>query len=254
MTTAKPAGEPRPPRWTIEYGYRIYDAGEYAAEARCPVVAVTMVNALNAAETRAAQPGDAPKLTADALLNAGDALADAAGIVSRSRVDNAIAQWEGVRRDYLDALNALLASRSTPAAPATASTEALIAAGNALDKDATALAEALFEVSSADEIDVTLVHNLRSSANAWRAAVAALHPASATQAAPAPAPPALTADQLAQRFHETYERLAPSFGYETRRDSAVPWESVPEKNRKLMVAVCAELLPAARPGGEGTQG
>ena len=49
------------------------------------------------------------------------------------------------------------------------------------------------------------------------------------------------AEQLARRFHETYERLAPSFGYETRKDSAVPWESVPEKNRKLMIAVCAEI-------------
>lgn len=49
-------------------------------------------------------------------------------------------------------------------------------------------------------------------------------------------------DRLAQAFHETYERLAPSFGYETRRESAVPWEEVPEPNRRLMEAVCAELL------------
>jgi hypothetical protein len=62
-----------------------------------------------------------------------------------------------------------------------------------------------------------------------------------------------TPEALARAFHETYERLAPSFGYETRRDSAVPWEQVPEANRRLMIAVCAELLdtvlarpPAAR--------
>lgn len=48
--------------------------------------------------------------------------------------------------------------------------------------------------------------------------------------------------ELARRFHETYERLAPKFGYETRESSAVPWEVVPEKNKKLMIAVCAEIF------------
>ncbi len=47
---------------------------------------------------------------------------------------------------------------------------------------------------------------------------------------------------LAQAFHEAYERLAPQFGYETRRKSAVPWEAVPEQIRELMMAVCAEML------------
>jgi len=51
------------------------------------------------------------------------------------------------------------------------------------------------------------------------------------------------AEALARRFHETYERLAPSHGYETRKDSAVPWEKVLERNKSLMIAVCAELLP-----------
>lgn len=49
-------------------------------------------------------------------------------------------------------------------------------------------------------------------------------------------------EDLARRFHEAYERLAPSFGYETREESAVPWDDVPEQNRALMIAVCAELL------------
>lgn len=45
---------------------------------------------------------------------------------------------------------------------------------------------------------------------------------------------------LALCFHEAYERLAPSFGYETRTETR---EFDPEsKNGKLMVAVCAELL------------
>jgi len=56
----------------------------------------------------------------------------------------------------------------------------------------------------------------------------------------------MTAERLARRFHETYERLAPSFGYETRKASAVPWDQVPENNRKLMTAVCAEILDALK--------
>lgn len=44
-------------------------------------------------------------------------------------------------------------------------------------------------------------------------------------------------EQLARLFHETYERLAPSFGYSTRKGTAVPWAEVPEKNKRLMIAV-----------------
>lgn len=49
------------------------------------------------------------------------------------------------------------------------------------------------------------------------------------------------AESLAKLFHETYERLAPSFGYETRKDSAVPWDEVPENQKKLMTATCKEV-------------
>jgi hypothetical protein len=52
----------------------------------------------------------------------------------------------------------------------------------------------------------------------------------------------ITPDQLAKRFHETYERLAPSHGYKTRKESAVAWDDVPANNKSLMIAVCAELL------------
>jgi hypothetical protein len=55
---------------------------------------------------------------------------------------------------------------------------------------------------------------------------------------------ATSAESLAQRFHEAYERLAPAFGYETREASAKPWADVPEQNRRLMIAVCRELLDA----------
>lgn len=50
------------------------------------------------------------------------------------------------------------------------------------------------------------------------------------------------AERIARAFHETYERLAPAHGYETRKASAVPWADVPDRNRALMVAVVAELL------------
>ena len=57
-----------------------------------------------------------------------------------------------------------------------------------------------------------------------------------------PAMPSDRAESLARHFHESYERLAPQFGYETRKESAKPWSDVPEKNRALMTAVCAEML------------
>lgn len=52
----------------------------------------------------------------------------------------------------------------------------------------------------------------------------------------------MTPEQLAEAFHEAYERLAPQFGYETRKASAKPWADVPEQNKRLMIAVCSELL------------
>lgn len=51
---------------------------------------------------------------------------------------------------------------------------------------------------------------------------------------------------VARRFHENYEALAPVYGYETRKESAVPWEEVPEVNRRLMVMTVNRLV------GEGT--
>ena len=68
------------------------------------------------------------------------------------------------------------------------------------------------------------------------------------------------AAQIAERFHHAYEHLAPSFGYETRKQSSVPWEQVPEPNRSLMVAVVQDLLdrdvirPGSRNGDEPIAG
>lgn len=50
------------------------------------------------------------------------------------------------------------------------------------------------------------------------------------------------AEQIARRFHETYEDLAPIYDYETREASRKPWTEVPQNNKNLMVAVVARLL------------
>lgn len=50
------------------------------------------------------------------------------------------------------------------------------------------------------------------------------------------------AEQIARAFHEAYEKLAPQYGYKTRRASAVPWADVPESNRSLMIATVSALL------------
>jgi hypothetical protein len=52
----------------------------------------------------------------------------------------------------------------------------------------------------------------------------------------------MTAEELAEFFHTTYERLAPEYDYETKPESRTAWEDVPESNRRLMIATCAEVL------------
>lgn len=51
-----------------------------------------------------------------------------------------------------------------------------------------------------------------------------------------------TAQTMAMNFHSIYEKLAPDFSYETRKESATQWELVPKNNKELMIATCAELL------------
>jgi hypothetical protein len=46
--------------------------------------------------------------------------------------------------------------------------------------------------------------------------------------------------QLAKLFHETYERLAPDYGYLTRKETKQFDENTP--NGKLMIATCSEIL------------
>jgi len=55
-----------------------------------------------------------------------------------------------------------------------------------------------------------------------------------------------TAEELAQQFHEIYERRAPEFGYETKPETAIPWEEIPagNANKQLMIAVADDILAA----------
>jgi S-adenosylmethionine synthetase len=62
----------------------------------------------------------------------------------------------------------------------------------------------------------------------------------------------MTAEDLAKLFHETYERLAPEYGYRTREASVVSWEQVPEQNKKLMIATCDYVLKRLETYEEGT--
>ena len=47
------------------------------------------------------------------------------------------------------------------------------------------------------------------------------------------------ATDLARKFHEIYERLAPKYGYETREETRVFDPGSP--NGQLMIAVCEQL-------------
>lgn len=47
-------------------------------------------------------------------------------------------------------------------------------------------------------------------------------------------------DTLATAFHQAYERMAPDFGYETRKDTKQFDAQSP--NGRLMIAVCDEII------------
>lgn len=60
----------------------------------------------------------------------------------------------------------------------------------------------------------------------------------------------VTAEDLARFFHETYESLAPTYGWETQAASRTEWGDVPEANRNLMVATAEEVLNWLDDGGD----
>lgn len=49
-------------------------------------------------------------------------------------------------------------------------------------------------------------------------------------------------ENIAREFHDAYERLAPSKGWETQERSRTSFEDLPPENRELMIAVVAELI------------
>ena len=59
----------------------------------------------------------------------------------------------------------------------------------------------------------------------------------------------MTAEQLASLFHSTYERLAPAFGWHTKKGCNVPFEQLPQCNRALMIATCQTVLNAFQEQG-----
>jgi hypothetical protein len=52
----------------------------------------------------------------------------------------------------------------------------------------------------------------------------------------------MSPEEMARKFHETYEHLAPMYGYKTRKGSRVAWEDLSEPLRQLMVATCREII------------
>lgn len=50
------------------------------------------------------------------------------------------------------------------------------------------------------------------------------------------------AELIAKRFHEVYEDLAPSMGWETQERSRKTWEELPAENKWLMVKVVDQLM------------
>jgi len=52
----------------------------------------------------------------------------------------------------------------------------------------------------------------------------------------------VSAEQLAEMFHEAYEAKAENYGYKTRAESNKPWKDVPINNKLLMIATCEEVL------------
>jgi hypothetical protein len=47
---------------------------------------------------------------------------------------------------------------------------------------------------------------------------------------------------IAKRFHEVYEDLAPTMGWETQERSRKTWEELPIENKWLMVKVVEQLM------------
>lgn len=54
----------------------------------------------------------------------------------------------------------------------------------------------------------------------------------------------MSPEQLAELFHETYERLAPAFGWKTKKGCNCKFAELPQRNKALMIATCQTVLNA----------
>lgn len=78
----------------------------------------------------------------------------------------------------------------------------------------------------------------KSSFAGWRMDVYAAPPA----AQPEPGAVEWSAERLARLFHDRYEALAPLYGWQTQKISAVRFDELPQSNKRLMMHVCREVL------------
>ena len=53
-----------------------------------------------------------------------------------------------------------------------------------------------------------------------------------------------TPEQVAQRIHETFIRLAPAFDFPMWPEDAGPWDALPDSQRRLIIAVMADVFGA----------
>ena len=54
------------------------------------------------------------------------------------------------------------------------------------------------------------------------------------------------AERLARALNDEIDgRLAPWFGYEPAREPTGTWDDIPEKNQRLMIEVCEDLIKVA---------
>jgi hypothetical protein len=60
----------------------------------------------------------------------------------------------------------------------------------------------------------------------------------------------MSPEQLAELFHSTYERLAPAFGWRTKKGCNVPFIQLPQRNKALMIATCQTVLNALQNSGK----
>ena len=61
---------------------------------------------------------------------------------------------------------------------------------------------------------------------------------------PAKIEPWAKPEEMARMFHELYEEFAPRYNYTTRKESAIPWDELPENHKQLMVDVCWSIITA----------